>query len=184
MGFIMNENLTWMELEHPDVMSGRYMISEYGDIYSKTTNKILKPFTDKDGYKRIELSVSKNNYKKFYVHRLVGWMFVDGYTEERNIINHKNSIRDSNHYSNLEWVTHSENDIHGYKCGFRENNNVVYDENFIREICQHIKDGYKNKEILKMITGSDDIDDNKKVYTLISRLRHKSNWVEITDEYF
>ena len=180
----MDENMLWVELNHPEVMEGRYMISEYGDIYSKKTKKILKYFYDEDGYKRIELTVAKNKYKKFFVHRLVGWMFVEGYTEERHIINHKNSIRDDNHYSNLEWVTHSENDIHGYKYGFRENNNVVYDEQFIRMICKYISEGYDNKEIYKFITNDDNIYNNKKVYTLISRLRHKANWVDICNEYF
>ena len=180
----MNEDIMWVELVHPEIMEGRYMISEYGDIYSKTTNKILKPFTDKDGYKRIELTVEKNVYKKFFVHRLVGWMFVNGYSEERNIINHKNSTRDSNHYTNLEWVTHSENDIHGYKYGYRENTNVVYEEEFIRLICSKIAEGKTNKKIYSEIEGNDNIYDNKKLYTLISRLRHKSNWKEICDEYF
>jgi hypothetical protein len=46
----MNDDILWLELKHDDIMKGRYMISEFGDIYSKTTNKILKPFTDKDGY--------------------------------------------------------------------------------------------------------------------------------------
>ena len=180
----MDENILWVNLSYPEVIEGRYMISEYGDIYSKSTNKVLKPFYDKDGYKRIELTVSKNKYKKFFIHRLVGWMFVEGYTEERHIINHKNSIRDDNHYTNLEWVTHSENDIHGYKYGFRENNNVVYDEQFIRKICKYISEGYNNTEIYTFITGDENIYNNKKVYTLISRLRHKDNWVDICNEYF
>lgn len=180
----MDENILWVDLCYPEIMEGRYMISEYGDIYSKSTNKVLKPFYDKDGYKRIELTVSKNKYKKFFVHRLVGWMFVEGYTEERHIINHKNSIRDDNHYTNLEWVTHSENDIHGYKYGFRENNNVVYGEQFIRKICKYIAEGYNNTEIYTFITGDENIYNNKKVYTLISRLRHKDNWVDICNEYF
>ena len=180
----MNDNIEWVELTHPEIMEGRYLISEYGDIYSKSTNKLLKPFTDKDGYKRIELTVEKNKYKKFYIHRLVGWMFVDGYTDERQIINHKNSIRDYNHYSNLEWVTPSENDIHGYKYGFRENNNVVYDEDYIRKICNYISEGWNNQKILLFMTNDSNIKNNKKIYDLISRLRNKHNWKEICDEYF
>ena len=180
----MNDDILWLELKHDDIMKGRYMISEFGDIYSKTTNKILKPFTDKDGYKRIELTVKPNKYKKFFVHRLVCHAFngeCDGY---KNEVNHINSIRDDNHYSNLEWVTVSENAIHGYRYGFRENTNVVYTEDDIRTICEYISRGYSNKKIYKLITGTDDININKRIYTLISRLRHKSNWSDICDEYF
>lgn len=180
----MDENILWVELEHPEIMSGRYMISEYGDIYSRSTHKILKPFYDRDGYKRIELTVSCNKYKKFYVHRLVGFAFVPGHSEENNQLNHINSIRDDNHYTNLEWTTISGNAIHGYKYGFRENNNVVYDEEFIRTLCQLISEGFTNKEVYSKVMGTDDIYSNKKVYTLISRLRNKDNWVDISNEYF
>ena len=131
----MDDTIMWAELIIEGIMEDRYMISEYGDIYSKATNKVLKPFYDRDGYKRIELTVEPNKYKKFYVHRLVGFTFIEGWSEERNQLNHKNSIRDDNHISNLEWVSISENAIHGYKCGFRKNNTVVYDEEFIRNIC-------------------------------------------------
>ena len=54
----------WVDLVHPEIMEGRYMISEYGDIYSKATHKVLKPFYDRDGYKRIELTSRPNKYKK------------------------------------------------------------------------------------------------------------------------
>ena len=180
----MDDNIIWVELNCPGVMEGRYMISEYGDIYSNATHKILKPFYDRDGYKRIELTSEPNKYKKFYVHRLVGFMFVEGWSEDNNQLNHLNSIRDDNHYSNLEWTSISGNAIHGYKHGFRKNNNAVYDEAFIRKICENIAKGYSNKEVLYIMVGDDDIIINSKVYTLISRLRNKSNWVEIANEYF
>ena len=34
------------------------------------------------------------------------------------------------------------------------------------------------------MVGDDDIVVNSKVYMLISRLRNKSNWVEISNNYF
>ena len=70
-----------------------YYISNYGRIYSDKKDKMMKPFIDKDGYFRIELTVNdRNNGKKFYVHRLVGFMFVSGYFEGA-MINHINSNR-------------------------------------------------------------------------------------------
>jgi hypothetical protein len=29
----MDENIMWVDLVHPEIMEGRYMISEYGDIF-------------------------------------------------------------------------------------------------------------------------------------------------------
>lgn len=180
----MENEIIWVELEHPDIISGRYLISEYGNIYSKATHKFLQPFIDKDGYERIELTTEKNKYKKFYIHRLVAWMYVSGYSEKRNVVNHINSIRDYNHYSNLEWVTPSENDIHGYKYGNRKNNNQKYSEEYIKNICKLISEGYTNQEILKIITGSSKINKNNKKYALISQIRNKDVWSKISDKYF
>ena len=69
-------NLTCFGIEE-----GRYTIDNFGNVYSILTKKYLKPFTDKDGYKRIELSVSKKVTKKFYVHRLVAATFVGGMSD-------------------------------------------------------------------------------------------------------
>jgi hypothetical protein len=181
---MLNINLEWVDLVHPEIMPGRYMISENGDIYSKETKKILKPFIDKDGYKRIELTVRPKKYKKFFVHRLVAMTFIPGQTEERNQVNHINSIRHDSRRDNLEWVSISENAIHGYKYGYRKHNTQKYDEELIESICEKIAMGYKNSEILYLLTGDKTIDNNKSLYMLISHIRSKDNWTNISDRYF
>ena len=53
-----------------------YLISNYGRIYTKQRGgKLLTPFTDKDGYKRLELATYPKA-KKYYVHRLVALAFI------------------------------------------------------------------------------------------------------------
>ena len=92
-----------------------YRISSEGRIKNKTTGRILKPGTDRDGYKRIVLS--DNGIKKCHgVHRLVGRAFVSGYDETLQV-NHLDGVKANNTVNNLEWVTQSENAIHAYQTG-------------------------------------------------------------------
>ena len=55
------ELLEIRDLECFGIEKGRYTIDNFGNIYSYKSNKYLKPFIDRDGYKRIELTVSKKN---------------------------------------------------------------------------------------------------------------------------
>ena len=52
------------------------------------------------------------------VHRLVGFVWVP-LVVGKKFINHKDGNKANNHYSNLEWVTSSENLQHAYKTGLR-----------------------------------------------------------------
>lgn len=85
---------------------GLYEVSNLGNVRSlkrnTTKGKILKPQMDKDGY--FKVCLCKNNEKKKYgVHRLVAMAFVDGFSEDKNIVNHKNEIKNDNRAENLEW---------------------------------------------------------------------------------
>jgi len=48
------------------------------------------------------------------IHRLVAQAFIPN-PENKRTVNHKNGIRDDNRLCNLEWTTHSENNIHSFK---------------------------------------------------------------------
>ncbi len=110
----------WKMIEN---FQGYYMISNYGGVWSlpraiKTKNgqtrelkgKLLSYTTHGTGYNNVYLS--KNGVKTYVgVHRLVAIHFVDN-PQNKEIVNHKNEIRNDNHYLNLEWVTHGENLAH------------------------------------------------------------------------
>lgn len=73
------------------------------------SERILKPWIDNRGYKRIEL---KN--KKYLVHRLVAKQFIPN---PKNLpqINHIDSDKTNNRVDNLEWCTNKQNCIHSVK---------------------------------------------------------------------
>lgn len=102
---------------------GYYQISSYGNVKNIKTNKLLTGDINNVGYKRVTLYLP--NKKRFFVHRLVASCFCDGY-EEGLIVNHKDGNKLNNCAENLEWVTHSENDMHAFKHGLRNANPCIF----------------------------------------------------------
>ena len=86
----------------------RYVACKGGRV-SFRKSRYLK-FEDNHGYKKVSLC-KECTKKEFLVHRLVAEAFVPN-PENKPEINHKDGARDNNIYTNLEWVTHSENIIY------------------------------------------------------------------------
>lgn len=74
--------------------------------------KLLKPQKCSNEYLFVGLSNKKIKY--FLIHRLVAIAFLEN-KENKRCVNHKNGIRTDNRVENLEWVTHSENNIHAIR---------------------------------------------------------------------
>lgn len=85
-----------------------YQISNLGRVWSKKSNRYLKPQKDNCGYLRIQLYMGNGKVRTEKVHRLVAIAFIDN---PNNLpeVNHINHIRDDNRVENLEWVNHKEN---------------------------------------------------------------------------
>jgi hypothetical protein len=94
-----------------------YMCSMYGHVYSKKTNKILRPITDWYGYKTVSVS-NENIRTKIGIHRLVALTFLDN-LKNKPCVHHLNHKKDDNCYYNLEWATYSENSKYNYTTGGR-----------------------------------------------------------------
>lgn len=88
-----------------------YLIYEDGRVYSKISNKFLKPDIVR-GYKQYNLNINKKQ-KKFKAHRLVAILFLDKpIDKDKKIVNHKDGNKLNCHYSNLEWCTYKYNNYH------------------------------------------------------------------------
>lgn len=81
-------------------------VSENGTV--RFNNNELKKYLDKDGYHVVNVYRNKAN-KKHKVHRLVAEAFLG---KNDLSVNHKNGIKTDNNVSNLEYVTHNQNDFH------------------------------------------------------------------------
>ena len=63
------------------------------------------------------INLCKNGkYKSICIHRLVGIYFVEN-NNGFNVLNHIDGNKHNNHYTNLEWVTRSENIKHAFNNG-------------------------------------------------------------------
>ena len=99
-----------------------YEVSEHGDVRSRDRviqrggrkhsikGQILTHNICRKGYHRVGLHKDgKRQYKA--VHRLVAKLFVDN-PGSKPEVNHIDGDKSNNHYTNLEWVTRSENIKH------------------------------------------------------------------------
>ena len=107
---------------------GLYQVSSHGNVKSidriirdkngrvKISKGRLLAFTvEKDGY--FQLHLSKGNVSKlFKVHKLVAEAFIQP-IKGKNLVNHKNGLKQINHVKNLEWVNNKENTQHAHKLG-------------------------------------------------------------------
>lgn len=106
----------WKDIEG---FKGIYQISSDGKVrrkigYGCRSERILKNQPIK-GYERAVLH-TKGHRTQFLVHRLVAGAFIPN-PENKPEVNHKNGIKTDNRAENLEWVTSSENKIHGFRNG-------------------------------------------------------------------
>lgn len=111
----------WKNIEFAD----GYMVSNFGRIKSlpmcyrsgkngvikkEIEEKIIHGSINKRGSGYIQVTLGKKN--RYYVHRLVALHFIDN-PSNKPCVNHKDMDTLNNNVSNLEWITNSENIIHG-----------------------------------------------------------------------
>lgn len=98
----------------------RYCVTENGDVYSLRRNIWLKTRLDKDGY--VVTSFIRQVMK---IHRMVALAFVSNPDNKRDV-NHKDGNKLNNHYTNLEWCTPKENNVHAFKMGLKQSRGEHY----------------------------------------------------------
>lgn len=115
----MFESEIWKE----SFISPEYEVSSLGRVRSVDREKVVKsgysrrfdgrilsPFIAKTtGYLQVKI-----HGKKYSVHRMIAFAFCNGYVDGLHV-NHKNGVRADNRAENLEWVTPSENVLHGFR---------------------------------------------------------------------
>lgn len=134
---------------------GVYMISNTGFVKSigrkgsgcSKNDIILSNSICKDGihYPSVNLRKCKKS-KMHMVHRLVATAFIEN---PHNLpqVNHKDGNKNNNNSNNLEWVSPSENIIHGLKLGIMntakgsQKKNSIFTEDEVLKIKQRLSNG-------------------------------------------
>lgn len=96
----------------------------------------IKTIHEGNGYLQVRLMCPKQ--KIFSAHRFVAEMFVPN-PDNKPFVNHIDGVKDNNVYTNLEWVTRSENAVHSFEIGLQCNKGINHPshkltENQVREI--------------------------------------------------
>lgn len=129
-----------------------YYVSAYGEVYSEISNKILKHSICRNGYHTIVLYQGKKRINTS-VHQLVATVYIDPKPADNYQVDHKDGNKDNNHYSNLEWVTFTENIRRGWKLGLYkakpgENNSMAtYSDELVIKILIELKNGVNINDV-------------------------------------
>ena len=121
------------------------------------SEKVMKPFEDKDGYLKIQLT-KDGVHNKFFVHRLVAIAFLPN-PENKPEVNHKEGNKKDNRVEMLEWNTTSENQRHAianklYETARGEKSGQAkLKESEVREIHKLWKSGEVSQQYLSDMFG-------------------------------
>ena len=92
-----------------------YSVSNTGNVRNDRTGRILKMRIGTTGYYQVMMGRKTSPQ---YVHRLVAIAFIANY-EGKPQVDHIDGNKLNNVYTNLEWVTSSENNLHAFRIGLR-----------------------------------------------------------------
>ncbi len=96
--------------------SGKYEVSSWGNVRDVKTKTPLAFFSNNrgHGYLCTRIQDKKGIRAVIKIHRLVAFYFLQK-IEGKDEVNHKDGNVKNNSYTNLEWVTHTENMAHAKK---------------------------------------------------------------------
>lgn len=154
-----------------------YFVTEDGKVYTSKRNQfreMSQPVCLK--YHAVNLS-HKGNVKHCFVHRLVAEAYVEN-PDQKDYVNHKDGNKLNNHYTNLEWVTFSENIQHAFETGLNkglvgvENGRALLNDEQVAEIYKRLQAGEKSIDLAKEFGVE---------RTTIGNIKRKKLWKHVTD---
>lgn len=150
-----------------------YLVSEDGVVVN-SSRIMLKTDLNSSGYKRVTL-MSKGKRLRIFVHKLVALTYLKK-VEGKEYVNHKDGNKINNHYSNLEWVTQSENRKHAFKNKLCKRPNSYLNDELVHSICSCIEKGRPPAETRKVFGIKKHVYDNIRSRRYYKDISKKYNW--------
>jgi hypothetical protein len=105
-----------MTLQCKDI--GKYIVRNNGTVYSKHFKRELRQIVPgSHGY--LSFRFGKNG-RNTLLHRIIAECFIPN-PHNYKCINHKDGNKLNNNVNNLEWCSYSQNTLHAFKIGLRNN---------------------------------------------------------------
>jgi hypothetical protein len=94
-----------------------YTITEDGQVFNKSANRWMKPHLNNYGYVYICITQGVDHVRHISAHTLVIYKFIGTPPSIHYEVDHIDQNRGNNHYTNLQWITHSANIKKAYDNG-------------------------------------------------------------------
>lgn len=176
----------WIPITSIPNLQDWYYISNYGRVYSKLYNQLIRPRYIGHGYYTVTLRAKDNTSVDALVHRLVLSNFCPVENMNSLQVNHKNCIKTDNRLENLEWTTCLENISHAINNNLYESR-IGLNSNFgkiedcvIHEICKLLQNGISIKEIVQK-TNLNELSENPEKF--IRAIRNRKIRKNISKDY-
>lgn len=139
-----------------------YCASKCGRVFRINTKKEMKRNPHgRSGYLAFRAS-HNNKPKNVFVHKIVAdcWVYNPD-PKRKQQVNHLDGNKLNNYYTNLEWVTSSQNQQHALKTGLKQSTNQLYNSSLtnaeVHRVCQLLEDGVRVIDIANIFDVSTDI---------------------------
>lgn len=165
-----------------NVITKKYIISNYGRVYTLIYNKFLAQRVRRK-YLHVHLTIDKIN-REYATHRLVCMTFKPIDNPWDYVCNHEDADKLNNYAINLDWMTDKQNAAHAVKTGcYRIGENhpfALITEKQAHDICQCLEKKMSYKEIYDFM--SIDVE-YEKFTNILYNILHKISWKMISDQY-
>lgn len=135
-------------------------VTKDGRVFRRDKQEEAKYYENSNGYYGVNMYNKKDKTSCFRaVHRMVAETFIPN-PAQFEVVNHLDNNHKNNRVDNLEWTTQSENLKYAHKQGRTNNKSGMdchltkYSDDEIRQVCELLQAGYRNKDIAKMTTVS------------------------------
>lgn len=171
-------NIKYKEIKYKNVKRNMYYISEFGDIYSTYSKRLLKPKKDKDGYLTIGLQNNDSSRSFHRISTLTAITFIGmppSYLNDATV-DHINGDITLNNYTNLRWVERSLNSsIRKVKPKGELNGSHVLSEVEVLDICKLIIENKITLTDIGIMYGVGK--------SAISNIKRGKTWAHITKDF-
>lgn len=156
-----------------------YQVSSLGRVRSFARYKeprLLRPYLDPRGYVQIVFTVNSKP-RTYWLHRLVAQTFVPNASGKPEV-NHIDGNKKNNCADNLEWVTSSENTLHGYRTGLLRPHGLR-GEQLSKKLTEEKVLEIRQKHVPRMYSMQKLADEYGISRQMVKRIIYRQNWTHI-----